>query len=220
MNIKVPTRVVSDTASSSQRVNLSGTWQAHTSSSTITTTDTASGSASVSEMTYDPRTKKTRVSISLDFNLDTITGRPQITSISPSSDGWSGSVGTISGSQVTFNLVKSGAPSGSVSITARATGTRTTTVTDYWYANDTYYLGNSSYDYSSFSLFSGTRPTTLRGSNGYVYAHWERTTRPSGTTVTCAGYVNYTYPTTRTYANVYFNGTRVNYVYFNGTRYP
>lgn len=220
MNIQIPTRTVPDTASGSRRVNLSGTWQAHTSSSTITTTDTASGSASVSEMDYDPRTKKTRVSIWLDFNLDTITGKPQITSISPSSEGWSGSFGTVSGSRAACNLVKSGPPSGSVSVTASATGTRTTTTTDYWYANDTYYLGSSSYDYSSFSLSSGTRPTTLSGSNGYVYAHWERTTQPSGTTVTCSGYANYTYPTTHTYANVYFNGTRVNYVYFNGTRYP
>lgn len=219
MNIKIPTRTVSDTASGSRYINLSGTWQAHTSSSTITTTDTASGSASVSEMSYSPITRQTRVTIWLDFDLDTITGNPQITSISPSSEGWSGSMGAISGSEVAFNLVKSGPPLSSVSITARATGTRTTTITDYWYANDTYYLGSSSYDYSSFSFVSGTRPT-LRGSNGYVYAHWERTTQPSGTTVTCAGYVNYTYPTTYTYANVYFNGTRVNYVYFNGTRYP
>lgn len=220
MNIQIPTRTVSGTASSSRYINLSGTWQAHTTTSSVTATDTASGSASISEMTYIPQSGRTTVTIWLDFNLDTINGRPHITSISPSSDGWSGSFGAVSGSRAACNLVKSGPPSGSVSVTASATGTRTTTTTDYWYANDTYYLGSSSYDYSSFSLSSGTRPTTLSGSNGYVYAHWVRTTQPSGTTVTCSGYANYTYPTTNTYANVYFNGTRVNYVYFNGTRYP
>ena len=208
MNLQIPTRTVSGTANGSRYINLSGTWQAHTSTSTSTTTSSVSVPASNRwggdswGTTLSPPTGSTYTSASITSSL-------------PS--GVTGSATVQSNGSVSVRVSATG-----VLVTAFTLSVRlgvSTTTTDYWYANDSYWLGSSSYDYSSFSLVSGTRPT-LSGSNGYVYANWTTYSQPSGTTVTCAGYANYTYPTTYTYANVYFNGTRVNYVYFNGTRYP
>lgn len=269
MNIKIPTRTVSGTASGSRYINLSGTWQAHTSTSSGTTTVTASATYSspavqtyqdsqmnvgagrwntyiraveIKYITYGGFTVSSYgisggyiylnvadgcsdeegelyIEYYTSYPTATASGtRTGLTSATYSSGTRPDSV-SVSGNTWTATWSTTSFSNAGKSVSCRLSLKYSTTTTDYWYANDSYYLGSSSYDYSSFSLSSGTRPT-LSGSNGYVYANWTTYSQPSGTTVTCAGYANYTYPTTYTYANVYFNGTRVNYVYFNGTRYP
>lgn len=115
---------------------------------------------------------------------------------------------------------KTGSVTGQVRITYNYD---TTTTTSYWTASDSYSVnwsqGNATV--TSASFVSGTRPT-FSYSGDTVYANWTTYSEPSSTYATASVTVIFDapYTDTHTYANVYFNGTRVNYVYFNGTRYP
>lgn len=76
----------------------------------------------------------------------------------------------------------------------------------------------------SYTFVSGTRPNSVTSgtdSNGNTTLTFTWTTGLSNGERVSAVYSFHTRnPVTYRYANVYFNGTLVNYIYFNGTRYP
>lgn len=76
----------------------------------------------------------------------------------------------------------------------------------------------------SFTFVSGTRPDSVSqgtDSNGNTIVTFTWTKGLSNGERVSAVYSFHTRnPVTYKYANVYFNGTLVNYIYFNGTRYP
>lgn len=96
----------------------------------------------------------------------------------------------------------------------------TTTTTSYWTATDSYTLSDTGATITHATYVTGTQPSDVNYSGRTITLSWYSSTEPSGNVAGTTMRLTYSAPYSSTYANVYFNGTRVNYVYFNGTRYP
>lgn len=108
-----------------------------------------------------------------------------------------------------------------VSCTARVSYDWTDTIsTSYWTATDSYTLSNTGATITHATYVTGTQPSDVNYSGRTITLSWYSSTEPSGNVAGTTMRLTYSAPYSSTYANVYFNGTRVNYVYFNGTRYP
>lgn len=108
-----------------------------------------------------------------------------------------------------------------VSCTARVSYDWTdTTSTSYWTATDSYTLSDTGATITNATYVTGTQPSDVNYSGRTITLSWYSSTEPSGNVAGTTMRLTYSAPYSSTYANVYFNGTRVNYVYFNGTRYP
>lgn len=95
-----------------------------------------------------------------------------------------------------------------------------TTSTSYWTATDSYTLSKTGATITNATYVTGTQPSDVNYSGKTITLSWYSSTEPPGTVAGTTMRLTYSAPYSDTYANVYFNGTRVNYVYFNGTRYP
>lgn len=96
----------------------------------------------------------------------------------------------------------------------------TTTTTSYWTATDSYTLNDTGATITNATYVTGTQPSDVNYSGRTITLSWYSSAEPSGNVAGTTMRLTYSAPYSSTYANVYFNGTRVNYVYFNGTRYP
>lgn len=96
----------------------------------------------------------------------------------------------------------------------------TTTTTSYWTATDSYTLNDTGATITNATYVTGTQPSDVEYSGRTITLSWYSSSKPSGNVAGTTMRLTYSAPYSSTYANVYFNGTRVNYVYFNGTRYP
>ncbi len=90
----------------------------------------------------------------------------------------------------------------------------------YWAATDSYTLSDTGATITKATYVTGTQPSDVSYRGRTITLSWYSSTEPSGTVAGATMILSYSAPYSNTYANVYFNGTRVNYVYFNGTRYP
>lgn len=109
--------------------------------------------------------------------------------------------------------------SGTVSNVVRVTYNYPVT-TSRWTATDSYTLSDTGATITNATYVTGTQPSDVNYSGRTITLSWYSSSKPSGNVVGTTMILSYSAPYSSTYANVYFNGTRVNYVYFNGTRYP
>lgn len=129
---------------------------------------------------------------------------------------------TYSGNTITAYWETTSDPGTStVSCTARVSYDWTDTIsTSYWTATDSYTLSNTGATIANATYVTGTQPSDVEYSGRTITLSWYSSSKPSGNVAGTTMRLTYSAPYSSTYANVYFNGTRVNYVYFNGTRYP
>lgn len=160
--------------------------------------------------------------------IDTITFDPgydnvEITNVTVTDTGTTGVQPSASfiGNAITMGWLSYTERTGSVTGQVRITyNYDTTTTTSYWTATDSYTLSDTGATITKATYVTGTQPSDVSYRGRTITLSWYSSTEPSGTVAGATMILSYSAPYSNTYANVYFNGTRVNYVYFNGTRYP
>lgn len=216
---EVPTRTVtnSGTGSYQRQTVLQGKWQEHTETINVTAPIqqysgrivywATNGNSSIGTYTFS-------------YNCDDVGACLIKVSFSTGNPSYTTSYDVNSNGTITVRVNVNTSYDGTATVSGTVRGTNRETST-YWDASTSYTLTNSGANITSVSFVTGTQPT-LSYSGRTVTANWSTSTAPTGTVAGATVTIYYTapYSYSYTYADVYFNGTRVDYIYLDGTRWP